>query len=153
MRKVISHLNNFLANFSTCLGLYLTKFKYERRLMEFNPNPRILMCKYAEEVEFVAPKGCQSFHLSMTSDGIGYTFNNANFWDIFRETKFTNLFAKIMRPKGFDKEPSPSEVEENDDYLNLRYPNNGILFPWGIGPLYGLQVRSEIRMHFIFEEI
>ena len=61
----------------------------------------------------------------MTSDGIGYTFNNANFWDIFRKTKFTKLFAKIMRPKGFDKEPSPHEVDENDHNPHLPYPTNG----------------------------
>ena len=43
----------------------LTKFKSRkhRNLMEYNSNPRILMCQYPEgkQVDAMAPKDCQSF--------------------------------------------------------------------------------------------
>ena len=108
--------------------------------MEYNKNPRILMCQYGEgkPVKIMVPKDCQAFHTSMTNAGIGYTFNNANFWDIFTKTNYTNLFAKIMRPKGFDEEPSDIKVE--DEYS--MYSKN-ITFPKNSGPFYGLQVKSK----------
>ena len=120
----------------------LSKFnsREQRNLMEYNKNPRILMCQYGEgkPVKIMVPKDCQAFHTSMTNSGIGYTFNNANFWDIFTKTNYTNLFAKIMRPKGFDEEPSDIKVE--DEYS--MYSKN-ITFPKNSGPFYGLQVKSK----------
>ena len=78
----------------------MTKFesRKQRNLLEYNPNPRILMCHYAKDSsinDMMVPKDCQSFHLSMTTQGIGYTFNNANFWDIFAKTNYTKLFGKV----------------------------------------------------------
>ena len=120
----------------------LSKFysREQRNLMEYNKNPRILMCQYGEgkPIKIMVPKDCQAFHTSMTNAGIGYTFNNANFWDIFTKTNYTNLFAKIMRPKGFDEEPSDIKVE--DEYS--MYSKN-ITFPKNSGPFYGLQVKSK----------
>ena len=120
----------------------LSKFnsREQRNLMEYNENPRILMCQYGEgkPVKIMVPKDCQAFHTSMTNSGIGYTFNNANFWDIFTKTNYTNLFAKIMRPKGFDEKPSDTKVE--NEYS--MYPKN-ITFPKHSGPFYGLQVKSK----------
>ena len=123
----------------------LTKFssRRQRNLMEYNSNPRILMCQYPEGKRFytMVPKDCQLFHTSITSDGIGYTFNNANFWDIFRKIDYTKLFSKIMRPNGFNKEPLPSHrFDENTSTNNQRmYPKN-IHFPIKSGHLHGLEV-------------
>ena len=124
----------------------MTKFesRKQRNVMEYNPNPRILMCHYAKDtsIDMIVPKDCQSFHLSMTTQGIGYTFNNANFWDIFAKTNYTKLFAKVMRPKGFNKKPSP----ENQTAI---YPFQDIHFPLKSGPSYGLQVKfATIFTHF-----
>ena len=122
----------------------LTKFesRKQRNLMEYNSNPRILMCQYPEgkQVDDNVPKDCQSFHVSITSEGIGYTFNNANFWDTFRELNYTKLFSKIMRPKGFKKQPSlPYGTDENDMNDRWMYPKN-ISFPVKSGHLHGLKV-------------
>ena len=76
--------------------------------MEYNQNPRVLMCHYLEgkPLDVMIPEDCQAFKLSITTEGIGYTFNNANFWDMFTITNYTSLFAKIMTPKGFDRDPA-----------------------------------------------
>ena len=93
--------------------------------MEYNPNPRILMCKYegGRSEMLPSPKKCQSFHLSITNDGIGYTFNNANFWDIFSRTNYTELYAKIMTPKGFDQDPAPNIYNATDENVTELFAN------------------------------
>ena len=126
----------------------LMKFKSrkQRNLMEYNSNPRILMCQYPEgkKVGNMVPKDCQSFHASITSEGIGYTFNNANYWDTFRGTNYTKLFSKIMRPKGFNKEPSPSLGSDKQ----RMYPKN-IYFPLKIGHLHGLEVNYRTTIYIL----
>ena len=56
----------------------LTKFQSEplATLMEYNPNPRILMCQYAggNTIEIPEPRACDLFHPSITNNGIGYTY-------------------------------------------------------------------------------
>ena len=120
----------------------LSKFdsREQRNLMEYNQNPRIFMCQYQEgkPVDIMVPKDCQAFYTSMTTAGIGYTFNNANFWDIFTKNNYTNLFAKIMRPKGFEEEA----LDINIDNEYSIYPKN-ITFPKNSGPFYDLQVKSK----------
>ena len=34
-----------------------------------------------------------------------------------------------MRPKGYDQDPSPSVIDENDDSQRWVYPEKGVLFP------------------------
>ena len=46
---------------------------------------------------FMVHKWFNIYYFGITNEGIGYTFNNANFWDIFARTNYTKLFAKIMR--------------------------------------------------------
>ena len=65
----------------------------------------------------------------MTNEGFGYSFNMANFWDIFSKISFNRVFADIMRPKGYDQEPSPSELDENDETQRWVYPKFGVEFP------------------------
>ena len=114
-----------------------------RNLMEYNPNPRVLMCQYARHEPFSrvsGPNNCQLIHTSITNRGIGYTFNSANFWDLFVKTNYTRTFAKIMRPKGFDKEPYPDEFDEKEDFKLWTNRKMDIEYPTTIGPSYGLQV-------------
>ena len=53
----------------------------------------------------------------------------ANFWDIFSKISFNRVFADIMRPKGHDQDPSPSELDENDETQRWVYPKFGVEFP------------------------
>ena len=102
-------LEDFLEVFGNidALGNNLTKFSsLKKDLMEVNINPRVFMCKYAGITESFTPSGCNLFYTSMTNEGFGYSFNKANFWDIFERTAFTELYAKIMRPKGYNSLPS-----------------------------------------------
>ena len=100
------------------------------------------MCKYegGRSEELLPPKECQLFHLSMTNDGIGYTFNNANFWDMFSKTNYTELYAKLMTPKGFDQDPALNICNESDENMSWLCPKKDILFPHSSGPIYGLRV-------------
>ena len=109
-------------------------------LMEINFNPRVYMCQYAGRPATMQPEYCDLFYTSLTNEGIGYSFNKANFWDIFSKTPYNKLYAKIMRPKGFDLAPSPLDFDEDDEHQRWVYPANNISFPDTSGPAYGLQV-------------
>ena len=104
----------------------------KRNLMETNINPQVLWCQYKGKPEsFSAEPNCNSFHTSLTNEGFGYSFNQANIWDIFSGTQYMKLYSKILRPKGYDLKPSSNyEI----------YPNQNISFPITSGPSYGLQV-------------
>ena len=68
---------------------------------QINHNSRIPMCGYAKgNLEKEDWKTCDMFHLSMTDEGIGYTFNGINFWNLMKATKYMKTFASIMKPKG-----------------------------------------------------
>ena len=101
-------------------------------LMETNLNPQVLWCQYEGKPDsFSTEPNCNSFHTSLTNEGFGYSFNQANIWDIFSGTQYMKLYSKILRPKGFDMKPSSNyEI----------YPNQNISFPITSGPNYGLQV-------------
>ena len=77
------------------------------------------------------------------------TLNSANFWDMFVKTNYTRTFAKIMRPKGFDKEPHPDEIDEKEDFKLWTNKKMGIEYPSSIGPSYGLQVCLPIKFTLI----
>ena len=110
-----------------------------KKLMESNTNPRIFMCRYAGEGKLL-PQNCNLFHTSLTNQGIGYSFNIANFWDIFSHTRYTNLFAKIMRPKGYKTKPSKEEFYLKNEDDQWAYPENGIISPIRSGPTSRLEV-------------
>ena len=118
-----------------------TKFdNFRRNLMEVNLNPRIYMCQFAGNPISMSPSYCDMFHPSLTNAGIGYSFNKANFWDIFIEHDYTKLHAKIYRPKGFDWPSSANNYDENDQNQRWVYPRDNISFPETSGPAYGLIV-------------
>ena len=111
-------------------------------LMERNPNPRILKCSYATR-EYPSQDKCNMFYNSLTNDGFAYTFNNADFWDMYLDSHYSNLFSKIMRPKGYEKENQlnhDTSEDYTDDGIDWVYPKEGILFPEKSGPTNGLLV-------------
>ena len=126
------HFNNLTNHTSTFFKRNLKEI-----LMERNPNPRILKCNYASR-EYPHPENCNLFYNSLTNDGFAYTFNNADFWDMFLETHYANLFSKIMRPKGYKKKNEISNVLTEVDYSNNGidwvYPKEGIVYPNKSGP-------------------
>ena len=119
----------------------------KKSLMERNRNPKVLMCQYARQpVKMigstsdgsynVVPK-CNLFHLSLTNGGFGYTFNQANFWDMYSSTQYTEEFAKIYRPKGH-KIPN-----SHNDYSNTWTDHkDNIFYPIQSGEENGLTVFS-----------
>ena len=115
------------------MSKYRKTYKY-KKLMDINPNPRVFMCNYASK-EKLSPGVCNLFHIAPTNEGIGYTFNNANFWDIFSIGYYTNLFAKIFKPKGYHVEQSIREEGK-------LYPKSGIQFPLQSGLANGLEVST-----------
>ena len=122
------------------LTSFRSKEKY-RQLMDITPNPRVFICSYMQQ-ERLLPPFCNLFHASITDNGIGFTFNNVNFWDMFSSTEFTKNFAEIWRPKGFNEEPSRSLDNFGllDDYSWV-YPNKGIEFPFQSGSSGELMVK------------
>ena len=159
-------LEDFLYSFQNLSFLPFNNFtKYESTnshwglrnfFMEQNANPRILRCGFAQR-KLSMPDECNLFHNSLTNDGFGYTFNNADFWDLYNDNEYTNLFSKIMRPKGYKKEIEDQENIElsnlfsnSNNMNNWVYPNSGIIFPRKSGPRNGLQVRYCLvqKVHF-----
>ena len=110
-----------------------------KKLMETNTNPRIFMCRYSG-VDKLLPPNCNLFHMSLTNQGMGYSFNVANFWDIFSHTKYTNMFAKIMRPKGYNTKASKEEFYLKNEDDQWAYPERGIISPIRSGPTSRLEV-------------
>jgi hypothetical protein len=98
-----------------------------------NYNPRIFMCKYAGVPAEMKPHLCHLFHRSPTDEGIGYSFYDANFWDVYSKSEYNEIYASIMFPKGYNKSASPANMEEV-------YPTEGILFPETSEPAYGLKL-------------
>ena len=88
----------------------LTNFgNFGLKMMANNPYSRILQCQFQAIPVQIHPSRCYPFYRSITNFGFGYSFNTANFWSLFKYSKFTVNFAKIMQPKGYDKpsEPTP----------------------------------------------
>ena len=139
-------LEDFIGAFDNLKFMHynnLTTFGEQRKkLMENNFNPRVFMCKYAQMPKHMKPSNCKIFYTSLTNEGIGYSFNKANFWDIFSKTPYNELYAKIMRPKGFNM--APSSVESHGHQQRL-YPRD-ISFPVSSGTAYGLEVRIHIQI-------
>ena len=119
----------------------LTKFGFYRtRFMGMNFNPIVFKCQYARKfgnkynMEWFGL--CDLFQFSLTNGGIGYTFNQADFWNIYSPTKYTKEFAKIYWPKG--SKPSNS----NDNIDEWRNSKDNIFYPVQSGPKNGLTVTN-----------
>ena len=133
-------LEDFLESFDNLDFLSFNNWtRYSRtkrfHLTEVNLNPMVYSCNYAQR-EKSLNNNCTLFHHSLTNDGMGYTFNNANFRDMYSTTSYMDLFSKIMRPKEYKR----TRVEQIDKD-GLTYPK-GIEFTQGSGPTSGLEVHN-----------
>ena len=144
IQPVVIHepLEDFLESFDNLDFLPFNNWtRYPRtkrfHLTEVNLNPMVYSCNYAERAKSLN-NNCTLFHLSLTNDGMGYTFNNANFRDMYSTTSYMDLFSKIMRPKEYKR----TRVEQIDKD-GLTYPK-GIEFTQGSGPTSGLEVHISI---------
>ncbi len=107
--------------------------KKAQKYWSMNSNPIVLMGQYAGVPRDMTPSYIDLLRRSYTNDGIGYTFNQANFWNNHKDTEFNKLFADIMNPRGRDKKTTPYL---NADDISI-YPD-GILFPENSGTEFGL---------------
>ena len=88
------------------------------QLMETTKNSRIFLCKYEGSHGWNGwqnkEKSCNIFHRSFSSSGLGFTFNQADFWSYMQNNSYTQSFAKIMTPKGH-KLAQPEEFGKEED--------------------------------------
>ncbi len=118
-----------------------------------NFNPLVMMCRYAGQPETMTMTGCDLFRRSITNEGIGYTFNQAKFWDTYKDNDYNQMFARVMFPKGYnesgthDSNIDGSGVE--DDSQRWVYPQEGVLFPETSGPAYGLTAVLQGNQRFL----
>ena len=87
--------------------------------MELNWNPRVFICQYAKKN---MNRHCNLFQMSLTNRGIGYTFNQVDFWDQYISTWYTKEFSKVYRPKGFKN----SDSKDNIFYPVRSGPKDGL---------------------------
>ena len=70
----------------------------KKNLMETNFNPQVLWCQYeGKPKSFSNEPNCDSFHTSLTNEGFGYSFNQANIWDILLYFLTHNIWNYIQK--------------------------------------------------------
>ena len=111
----------------------------KKKLMERNRNPRVFMCQYAREPKQMYSENCDLFQISMTNGGLGYSFNQADFWDLYSSTWYTKEFAKIYWPKGFNRSNSNNHLDGKNGRRNSK---DNIFYPVQSGPKNGLTVTN-----------
>ena len=100
----------------------LTDHKEKGPLMETTKNPRVLLCKYQgiQNNPKWQLEDCNLFQRSFSSTGIGFTFNQADFWSYMKSNEYTKAFSKIMTPKGHNK-PKPKAMTNIYQGKGLHY--------------------------------
>ena len=101
-----------------------------------NYNPKIPFCQYSGNPPNPKKTNCNIFARSITNAGLGYNFNGAKFWSLFRETPYTNTFSKIMYPK---ESQGTRYVPIRDDLADA-YLDAGVRMPESSGPSNGLTI-------------
>ena len=101
-----------------------------------NYNPKIPICQYLGNPTNPMKTDCTLFSRSVTNEGLGYTFNGANFWSLYRETPYTEIFSKIMYPQGGQ---GLRGVSLRDDLMGT-YTDAGVKLTESSGPSYGLTI-------------
>ena len=119
----VKELTDIYGNFSFLQYNNITNIDHIKFPMTSNSDARIFLCKYAGKPKLWNPWSCDLFFRSITNEGFGYSFNMANFWDIYSNTPFNQKFSHIMRPKGHNE-----SVMTIDDDTGI-YPKEGILYP------------------------
>ena len=143
---------DFLGSFNN-----LTQFEgviegsFKRNLMEINNSPRVYVCQYAREPKKIWVDGklsCDLFHNSLTNGGFGYSFNQANFWDLYSPTWYAKEFANIYRPKGHNS--SNTDTNHKDGKNGWRNSTDNIFYPVQTGPENGLTVTRDLSIIGLF---
>ena len=130
---------DFLGGFSNLT--LKSGFNLNKKLMERNWNPKVFMCQYARKPKQMDYQNCDLFQISMTNGGFGYSFNQADFWDLYSSTWYTKEFAKIYRPKGV-------KMSDSDMESGWRNSKNNIYYPVQSGPENGLTVTVLIHIQY-----
>ena len=101
-----------------------------------NYNPIIPVCRYGGNPQYPKKTNCTLFSRSITNEGLGYNFNGANFWSLFQETSYTNVFSRIMHPQGGK---GLRGVPDTDDLIG-QYVDAGVRLPESSGSSFGLTI-------------
>ena len=122
-----------------------------------NNNPKIPFCQFLVPGTSSPNKitACNLFSRSITNEGLGFTFNGPNFWDMHHRSTYGNIFARIMYPKGSNI--LKRRVSSED--LTKSYKDAGVVLPHSSGPLYGLNIAlspmhlyGDIRENITYEK-
>ena len=62
-------------------------------------NPAVTMCQYAGKPVEWGIENCMLLQRSITNLGLGYSFNNVDFWNLYQKTAFNQTFSDVMVPK------------------------------------------------------
>ncbi|XP_059083938.1 uncharacterized protein LOC131881175 [Tigriopus californicus] len=108
-------------------------------------NPRIFGCQWLGQPSEEKIFSCNLFHRLFTNAGMGYTFNSADYEDLFLDTSYLNMFKKIMNSKGKSHEkpilsvdrPGPQNTlkihielsQQFDNFIKFGHP----LYSWSGG--------------------
>ena len=141
-------LEDFLEAFDNLdfLGGFSNLTKSGQELMRDNFNPRVFACQYAREPKEMLKSAdvsgrprCDLFYHSLTNGGFGYSFNQADFWDLYSSTWYTKEFSKIYWPKGFKSFNYDDHLDEKNGWRNS---TDNIFYPVKSGPKNGLTVTN-----------
>ena len=108
--------------------------KLKKVLLEQNFNARMYACHYLQKEYWQTfdylMKGCNLFQRSFTNNGLGITFNQADFWTVYKKIPYNVAFAEKMLPKGYDLK---TEYDQKVQNQNLLYDGKNIKFPESAG--------------------
>ncbi len=114
-------------------------------------NPAVVACKFSPLRQ--ATYNCTIFSRGYTDHGIGYVFNSAPFYDVFKNTTTNNAFYnEIVRKPNEDISGVPRSVGTVDgfnelefflDVQNFKNPKMALHNPWELGDLStGLEIEQ-----------
>ena len=89
---------------------------------------------------------CDLFHFSLTNGGLGYSFNQADFSNLYSSTWYAKEFAKIYWPKDFKSSNSDDHLDEKNGWRNSK---DNIFYPVQTGPENGLTVPEYFKIPII----
>ncbi len=83
-----------------------------------NAYPNFLACKFGD---IPLDKNCNLFRKMFTTEGIGYTFNNAPFFKLFANTTDNRAFNEEMYETEYSDKDFPREILSNGKQLSLEF--------------------------------
>ncbi len=84
-------------------------------------DPAIIACKFGKKIEQIDMQ-CSHFIRTLTSDGIGHTFNGIPFWKMYRKTSWSEIFAtEIVDQVGHQNDELPRSPDFNGPGFGLEF--------------------------------